>query len=75
MFNSVKELQEFILWAKQNKLKSFKNKEIQFEISELSHIENLTPQDLENVVGDTLGDTADKEISKEDDDLLFWSSN
>ena len=73
MFNNVQEIKEFITWAKENKIKSFKIKDIEVEISEISFIEEEKQQNLTEAIGDTLVDT---EVTdpKELEELLFWSA-
>jgi hypothetical protein len=77
MFENADEIKEFIIWARENKLKHFKIKDIEFELSELSFVEEVTAKQdeiLKEAIGDTLVDT--EEINpKEEDDLLFWSSD
>lgn len=77
MFDNSEDLKEFIIWARNNKLKHFKNKDIEFELSELSFIEeaNSKQQDaLKEAIGDTLVDTETSD-PKEEEDLLFWSAD
>ena len=74
MFKSVDEVKNFVLWCKENKLKSFKINDIQFEISELSFLpeENMTeqkPADMSQTLGDDLN-LSDEEF----DDILFHST-
>ncbi len=78
MFKSAQDLKEFILWCKSQKVKSFKNTDIQFELSDLSFLEELSSttssEEIDEFDSQTLTDT-DEEASKEDEDLLYWSSN
>lgn len=80
MFKSSDELKRFILWCKSNKIKTFKNSDIQFELSDLAFVEDLVdpePADKMKEVdlpdSDTFADM-DPEAGKEDEDLLYWSS-
>ena len=77
MFDNANEIKEFIIWAREHKLKHFKIKDIEFELSELSFVEEVTAKQdeiLKEAIGDTLADT--EQINpKEEDDLLFWSSD
>ena len=79
MFKTEKELKDFILWCKANKVKSFKNNDTNFELSELSFVPELTEKQMEKKVEEaydhTLIDTAKQELDKEDEELLYWSSN
>lgn len=75
MFNNIAELKDFIIWAKNNKLESFKIKDIEVKISNLSMIEDIevSPEVLKETIGDTLVDT--EEMSKDElEELLFWST-
>lgn len=79
MFNSVKEVQEFILWCQKNKVKSFSKDGTSFELSEIAFVNQLTESQMEmktsEAMDETLVDTAKQELDKEDEDLLYWSSN
>ena len=70
MINNLSELKEFLLWAKQNKVKSVKLKEVEFEISDLAFI--TEEESSEKVDLETLMEQANPE--SEDDEALFWSS-
>lgn len=77
MISNIDELQAFILWCKDNKIKHMKLNGIEFEVSELAFIPeteleatktNLNPQNTE-----TLTDTLkDQDVNLDPD--LFWSS-
>jgi hypothetical protein len=73
MFNNIEDIKKFITWAKENKLKSFKIKDIEVEISELSFIEEEKQDELKEALGDTLVDTETTD-PKELEELLFWSA-
>lgn len=74
----LQELKEFIIWAKQNKLKKFKKGNIEFELSDLAFLESASlmqgeEQEISSNSSKTLCDT--EEMSKEEyEDLLYWSS-
>ena len=74
MFKTPEQLKEFILWAKEHKLKRVKVGTIEVEISDLAFIESLDalPSQIESKVGGQPGEEADK---KEEDDLLYWSTD
>lgn len=74
MFKNLQEVKDFINWAKENKVKSFKINDIAFELSELSFLpdSNQANIDLKEAIGDTLTDT-EKVDNVEEDELLFWS--
>jgi hypothetical protein len=73
------ELQQFISWCKINKVKHFKNAEVEFELSELSFIESIeesTNLKTPKYTGkDLFGNTSDAENMDEDLKDLFWSTN
>lgn len=72
MLNNINEIKEFITWAKENKVKSFKSGDLEFEISEIAMIpeEELKPG---LPLADTLTDT-DPEAAEDDEEALFWSA-
>lgn len=74
MFETIEEVKNFVLWCKENKLKSFKISDIQFEISELSFIpEDISTEIKDTDIANTLGD--DSSLSqKEFDDILYHST-
>ena len=64
----------FIEWCKENKVKSFKSEHIQFELSELSFLENT--EGYADKIQTTLDESKfEKEKQdQEDEEMLFWSS-
>ena len=78
MFKTSKDLKEFILWCKSNKVQSFKNNDIAFELSGIAFAEQLIntsdASEITSFTDKTLADT-DPEQEQEDNDLLYWSSN
>jgi len=73
MLNSIEDIKLFIEWCKEHKIKSFKFKDLQFELSEIGFID---PDDYTDKLQSDLAQTnfeADQS-KKEDEDLLFWSS-
>ncbi len=76
MFTNVKELQDFILWAKKQKVAAFKIKEFQIEFSPVALIDEEpevqssainTNQDLTDTVPQS-------EQDKQDEEDLYWST-
>lgn len=64
---NIEEVKQFIEWCKTNKVKSFKNTDISFELSELSYIDSFEEvKDIKEVK------TTESEIEKDLD--LFWSA-
>jgi hypothetical protein len=78
MFKSAKEIKEFILWCQKNKVKSFKQDSIAFELSEIAFVNQLTESQMElktsEAMDETLVDTAKQELDEEEDSLLYWST-
>ncbi len=72
------ELKELILWMKANKVKKFKNSEVEFELSDLAFIDELNPaQPVKEMPLGSNSDMLDTEkplTKEEEDELLFWSS-
>lgn len=72
------ELQEFISWCKINKVKHFKNAEVEFELSELSFIESIeSSSELKTPkhTGKEFTNASYDLDSDEDLKDLFWSTN
>lgn len=73
MFKSPSELQEFIVWAKEQKIKRVKVDNIEFEISDLALIEGIEP--LVSQTPTSASSAPEQEAAKkEEDDLLYWST-
>lgn len=66
MFKDVEELKNFILWAKNQKIKRLKLGDYEAEFSDLVYVEQLQEAQMpEQAPGDQ---------QKEDEELLYWSS-
>ena len=73
MLNNIEDIKLFIEWCKEHKIKSFKIKDLHFELSELSFIDSEDYSDkLTNSVAQSNFEA--DQAKKEDDELLFWSS-
>jgi len=75
MLNNIEDVKLFIEWCKEHKVKSFKFDNIQFELSELSFIENV--EDYTEKLQTDLDESkfeADQQ-KQDDDELMFWSSS
>ncbi|HAT63934.1 MAG TPA: hypothetical protein DCS66_04935, partial [Flavobacteriaceae bacterium] len=71
----IEDVKLFIEWCKEDKVKSFKFDNIQFELSELSFIENV--EDYTEKLQTDLDESkfeADQQ-KQDDDELMFWSSS
>ena len=85
MFKEVSQVKEFILWARENKIKTFDGHGIKFELSEISYVEDLTAPAHSTprvkISEEQIMDEQEKSILEEnqqaiekDDEDLFWSS-
>tara|TARA_R100000329_G_scaffold80485_1_gene68843 strand:- start:354 stop:584 length:231 start_codon:yes stop_codon:yes gene_type:complete len=75
MLDKLDDVKSFIIWCKNNKVKSFRSKEIEFELSEIGLVEGLANvEDLQKHLDESKHEN--EQIQKqEDDELMFWSSN
>jgi hypothetical protein len=74
MLDNIEDIKLFIEWCKKHKVKSFKIKDLQFELSELSFIE-ASEDDADKLINSLAQSNFEAEqAKKEDDELLFWSS-
>ena len=74
MLKNMEDIKLFIEWCKENKVKSFKSDNVQFELSELSFIENV--EDYADKVDTQLNESKFErnQQKSEDEEMLFWSS-
>lgn len=74
MLNNIEDIKLFIEWCKENKVKSFKIKDLHFELSELSFID--ASEDYSDKLTNSVAQSnfEAEQAKKEDDELLFWSS-
>ena len=74
--NTLDKVKRFIKWCKANKIKSFKHENIEFELSDFGFIDSdpinqsETAQEIKEEIN-----LEETEQSKEEEELLFWSSN
>jgi hypothetical protein len=75
MLDNLEDIKLFIQWCKNNKVKSFKIDNVQFELSELGFVENI--EDYAEKFQTELDDSKFEEAQQkqDDDELMFWSSN
>ena len=81
MIKNISELQELIIWAKSQKLKSLSVGEIKFEFSDLAALESLPdltaqeskPKDLSVQPSSPRLPNGNAEVNEEEE-LLFWST-
>jgi|TARA_R100001480_G_scaffold17447_2_gene26693 hypothetical protein len=74
MLKNMEDVKLFIEWCKENKVKSFKSEHIQFELSELSFLENT--EGYADKIQTTLDESKfeKEQQDQEDEEMLFWSS-
>ena len=75
MLENIEDIKLFIEWCKEKKVKSFKSDNIQFELSELSFIDNT--EDYADKLKTSVQESKfeEEQQNKEDEEMLFWSSN
>ncbi len=75
MLNNIEDIKLFIEWCKEHKVKSFKSDNIQFELSELSFLDNTEgyADKLQSALDESKFEK--EQQTQEDDEMLFWSSN
>ena len=74
MFKTPEELKKFISWARDNKIKRVKVDNLEFEVSDLAFVEDV--QSIISQVVPAASNTTEPEAAKkEEEDLLFWSTN
>ena len=75
MLENIEDIKLFIEWCKEKKVKSFKSDNIQFELSELSFIDNT--EDYADKLQTSVQESKfeQEQQDKEDEEMLFWSSN
>ena len=77
MISNIRELQDLITWAKSHKLKRLKLADIEFEFSELAHVESYPDVDatpgLDKPAESAKLPNNNAEIP-EDEQLLYWST-
>jgi len=73
MLKNIEDVKLFIEWCKEHKVKSFKSNDIEFELSELSFIEN-TEDLVSKLKSGESPNFEEKQQQEEDEELMFWSS-
>ena len=75
MLNNIEDIKLFIEWCKEHKVKSFKSDNIQFELSELSFLDNTEgyADKLQSALDESKFEK--EQQTQEDVEMLFWSSN
>ena len=81
MVNSVKELQELIIWLKSEKVKSLKIGEIHVELSDYALIESITEESAAAVASTPEAKSTNQTwteaaptLTREEEEELFWST-
>jgi len=75
MLKNLEDIKLFIEWCKEHKVKSFKAEDVQFELSELAFIENVTDYSEKLQTPADESNFEEEQQKKEEEELLFWSSN
>ena len=75
MLNNIEDIKLFIEWCKDKKVKSFKSDNIEFELSELSFLENTEgyADKLQSALDESKFEK--EQQNQDDEEMLFWSSN
>jgi hypothetical protein len=75
VLKNIEDIKLFIEWCREHKVRSFKFEDIQFELSELSFIESTKSytDDLQSTLDESKFEKEQQD--KEDEEMLFWSSN
>lgn len=77
MFKNAQELKDFILWCQQAKIKAVKVDQIEVQFHDLAFLDNyeaITEKELEAQANAEASEPIEAQ-KKDEDDLLFWSSN
>lgn len=72
MFKNLEEVRSLIAWAKTQKIRRLKLGELEVDISELAYVDDLTTN-IPTV--ESIEPKSAAEQAKEDEKLLYWSSN
>jgi hypothetical protein len=74
MLKSIEDIKLFIEWCKENKVRSFKSGDIQFELSELGFVDGVDgyTDKLQTALDESKFEKQQQD--QEDDEMLFWSS-
>jgi hypothetical protein len=76
MFSSIQDIKSFLIWCRENKVKSVKLDNMQFELSDLAFIDAYNEANLETLDQNIEIDRLEtKQQIEEDEELLFHSSN
>ena len=75
MLNELDDVKSFIIWCKNNKVKSFRSKELEFELSDIGLVEGLANVEEQQKHLDESKHENEQIQKQEDDELMFWSSN
>ena len=74
MFETSTKLKNFMLWCKQNKIKAFKNKDIEFELSDMAFIPDTEELKEINLTDSKAFSEIDNMSEAEKEEMLYWSS-
>lgn len=69
--DNLDDLKNFIIWARNNKIKKIKVQDMEFEISDLAFIESIGSVQEPSIAKE---DSTSQLNNEDDEDLLFYSS-
>lgn len=72
MFKTPEDLKEFITWARSLRIKSLHVGEVRVEFSELAFVDSIEATELKESSKTLVDDSPEQ--SKEDEELLYWST-
>lgn len=77
MFKTTQELQDFILWCREAKIKAIKLDQMEVQFSDLAYIDSIADSVTEKALESQANSEAAVGQSEQtdDDEALFWSSN
>ena len=71
MLNELDDVKSFIIWCKNNKVKSFRSKELEFELSDIGLVEGLANvEELQKHLDESKHEN--EQIQKQEDDELMF---
>ena len=74
MFTTLSELKEFVIWAKEQKLKRVRIKDIEIEISDIALVDDLMTSTSQPVNKTEPQENDTVAQNNEDEQLLMWST-
>ena len=80
MFNNLNEIKDFILWCRENKIKTVSYGDLVFEMSDLAFIDSKLIPKTEDILIQSQEDRETEKLlqddqDKEDEELLYYSAD